>query len=328
MGRPFFYGLVVFLIAMEAERNNPIVSIVKIINCLKYFTLLFGVLYVAYNIGGFDIYPKEEYESFEVSGLGAVKRNFSGFPTFTFYFLIFFLDKILRDKKRSLLDIFGVFLMMACVALTLTRGAILTMGVVISITLIYRIPTASSIRRSIALGSIFVLSLPLLAEYGRGHLEVLALRFGEFVDGGGVTQSGNFLARSREFSSILANVLDFNPVFGFGFTNVAELGYRSNLIHGGSADNGFSNLIGVTGFMGLAIFTGIIVSWILVNLKLQSLKQEVLSKVNFVFIIFMIVSFLNGASMSYMHAYGLFMVYDLMALSYLLSKFRVREIST
>jgi prolipoprotein diacylglyceryltransferase len=80
--------------------------------------------------------------------------------------------------------------------------------------------------------------------------------------------------------------------------------------------------------MGLAIFTGIIVSWILVNLKLQSLKQEVLSKVNFVFIIFMIVSFLNGASMSYMHAYGLIMVYDLMAFSYLLSKFRVREIST
>ena len=326
MGRTFFYGMIIFLIANEAERSNPIESIEKMINALKYFTLLFGCFYVAYNIGGFDVYPKDEYESFVVAGIGEIKRNFTGFPTFTFYFLIFFLDKLLKDENRGLQDIFGVLLMMACIALTLTRGAILTMIAVVLITLMYRVPTASAIRRSIGFAAIFISVLPFLIEFGRGHLEVLTLRFGEFVDGG-ITQSGNLLARASEFSTILVNVLDFNPAFGFGFTNVAEFGYQSNLIHGGSADNGFSNLIGVTGFVGLVIFGVIIISWILVNLKLQSLRQEALSKVNFIFIGYMIASFLNGASMSYMHSYGLFMVYDLMALSYLAINSRSKAVN-
>ena len=52
------------------------------------------------------------------------------------------------------------------------------------------------------------------------------------------------------------------------------------------------------------------------NVKLQKLKAETFSKVNFAFILFMIGSLINGATMTYMHNYGLFLAYDLLAYAY------------
>nr|WP_315464253.1 O-antigen ligase family protein [uncultured Rhodoferax sp.] len=315
MSRTFFYGLAIYLV-IDVLRISPVEFFGKIVNSLKYFTLFFGILYISYNIGGLDVYPKGEHETFLVADIGEVKRNFSGFPTFTFYFLIFFIHQLLTASNGRVLSFLGALLMAACIVLTLTRGAILAMVVISLITIFYRIPNAMSLRRSAIFGLAALLLVPLLLQYGQGHLEVLTLRFGEFFDAGSATESGNFLVRATEFSTIVSNVFDFNPLFGFGFTNVAELGYQSSLIHGGSADNGFSNIIGVTGFLGLLIFCVMMTSWIVVNIRLQSLRCESYSKVNFIFILYIFISFFNGSSMSYMHTYGLFMAYDLVAFAY------------
>jgi hypothetical protein len=80
----------------------------------------------------------------------------------------------------------------------------------------------------------------------------------------------------------------------------------------GSPDNGFTNLLGISGFIGLAIFLIIIMKWGLINIKLQRLKIDNYSKAHFLFIISIFLSFMNSSSNSYLQSFGLFLIYDLL----------------
>lgn len=318
MGRVFFYGLVIFVI-YKRIRLNPIAKFEKIVNSLMMFTLLFGILYVGYNLFDMDFYPKEASEDFAKVGLDEVKRNISGMPVFAGYFIILFTHNLMAGKGSKLVNLCGLLLLVFCQVLTLTRGIVILTGAIILLTILYRKVSIANFGRLAAVSALAIVSLPFLLKFAPGHIEALILRFSEFSGSGGAMQSGNFVVRAAEFKRIVANVIDFNPFFGFGFTNISllGLGYHSSILHGGSADNGFSNLIGTTGFVGLGIFMSIIVLWIRVNIKLQMLGKEPYAKVNFLFIIFMLVSFMDGASMSYMHNYALFIAYDLLAYAYL-----------
>jgi len=318
MGRVFFYGLVFFVI-YKRIKPNPIAKFEKIINSLMMFTLLFGILYIGYNLFGIDFYAKESTEDFASFGLDEVKRNISGIPTFAGYFIILFTHNLMAGKGRKLVNFSGLLLLVFCQVLSLTRGFVILTGAIILLTILYRKISIAKFNRLAVISALVIVSLPLLVQLAPGYIQAISLRFSELSGSGGVMQTNNLLVRTIEFHRIVANVIDFNPFFGFGFTNISllGLGYYSSLLHGGSADNGFSNLIGTTGFVGLAIFMSIIVLWARVNIKLQMLGKEPYAKVNFLFIIYMLGTFMNGASMSYMHNYALFIAYDLLAYAYL-----------
>jgi hypothetical protein len=314
LARVFFYGLIVFVALRQLERD-PVRKFRLLINCLMAATLLFGVLYVIYNVFGVELYPKQSIEDFTSVGLGDVKRNFSGLPTFAAYFIILFTHNLVERKGNALLNVFGLALLVVCEILSLTRGFVILTGAIIVITLFYRKLSLRRVRRVFFIfglaAALFFVVLPLIPD----QIDAIRLRFGEFAASGGATQSHNFIVRAEEFSRIISNVLSFNPFLGFGFVNVGELhaGYYSSVLHGGSADNGVSNLIGTTGFIGVLLFALVLAVWLRVNLSVQMRSADPYAKINFIFIIFLIGSLVNGAGMSYMHAYAVFLAYDLIA---------------
>lgn len=319
MGRPFFYGCIFYILYRELL-PNPIVNFKKIIDCLMYATIVFGICYIIYNTLGLELYPKGAYESFDLGGpTEEVKRNFSGFPVFAYYFIFLFTNRLIEGIGNKLINAAGLAILMLCVLLMLTRGTlILTVLMVVFLTT-YRRPTLKNIKRLGVLFALMAIVIALIPYVAEGHYLAMVRRFEEF-SGSGLTGASNFNVRTREFLQILKNVMDFNPFFGFGFTLAGAFGYSSFQLHGGSADNGYSNLLGVTGFVGLAVFASVIATWLIVNIKLQAMKVEEYSKVNFVFIIFILGAFMNGASMSYMHAYVVFLTYDLFAYAYFTNK--------
>jgi hypothetical protein len=318
MGRMFFYGWIFFLIYSKLL-PDPLVNFKKIVNCLMIATLAFGMLYAAYNLLGWEIYPKGEHEVFSSAQLGEIKRNFSGFPTFAYYFIFLFTHRLMTGTGSKLFNLFGLLLLMLCVLLMLTRGTMILTVVLVLFTIFYRQLSLVALARVSMLVIALFIAVPLVMFFAEGHFQTMVLRFSEFSSTG-ISHSSNALVRANEFSRIVKNVIDFNPLMGFGFIPVAALGYTSSLISGGSADNGFSNLIGTTGFIGLFIFLLLMFFWARVNIRLQALKAEPYSKVNFVFMIFMLGTFMDGSSMSLMHAYALFLAYDLLAYVYLKRK--------
>ena len=319
MGRTFFYGCIFYLIYRELL-PNPIANLKKIIDCLMYATIVFGICYIVYNTLGIELYPKGAYESFDLGGqTDEVKRNFSGFPVFAYYFIFLFTNRLIEGAGNKFINAAGLAILMLCVLLMLTRGTLILTVLMVMFLTIYRRPTLKNFKRFGALAALMAIVIALIPYVAEGHYLAMVRRFEEF-SGSGLTGASNFNVRAREFSQILKNVMDFNPFFGFGFTLAGAFGYPSFQLHGGSADNGYSNLLGVTGFVGLAVFASVITTWLIVNIKLQSMKIEEYSKVNFIFIIFILGSFMNGASMSYMHAYVVFLAYDLFAYAYFTNK--------
>ncbi|MDC8786694.1 hypothetical protein [Roseateles koreensis] len=319
MGRTFFYGLVYYVICRQLG-EDPLRKFEKVINLLAILTVGFGVIYIAYNKFGVKVYPGGEYESFDMGYLlGDVKRNFSGFPTFTYYFILLFTDRLIAARGRAIFNVIGLLVMIACVFFMLTRGALLLTIAMIPAMMLYRRQTPSTMGRILFVSAIAVLGLLALPYVAEAQYLALAKRFEEFGTRG-LAGSENAMVRSQEFFQILKNVIDFDPLFGFGFMLPAAFGYVSQVYHGGSADNGVSNIIGVTGFVGAALFVVMILSWIFANIKLQKLKVEPYSRVNFIFIFVMLASMLNGATMSYIWTFALFMAYDLLALASLVNK--------
>ncbi|MDP3538778.1 MAG: O-antigen ligase family protein [Azonexus sp.] len=316
MARVFFYGLIFYVICRELL-PNPLAKFEKIINCLMVATIFFGLLYIAYNTLGWDIYPKGEHESFNLGYLvGEVKRNFSGFPMFAFYFIFLFTERLMTGKGSKLFNLSGLVILLLCLLFMLTRGTLILTVMMAGFLVVYRPLSLAMLTRLSVLAVLLLLALALVPYVAEGHYMAMMRRFDEFSNHG-LASSSNFVFRINELERIIKNVMDFNPFFGFGFTVVWAFGYTSNLYHAGSADNGFSNLIGVTGFVGLAIFMVVISCWIIVNRKLQVLEgNDGYARVHFIFCIFMLGSFMNGASMSYMHTFALFIAYDLMAYAY------------
>ncbi|GGK77525.1 hypothetical protein GCM10007941_29540 [Amphritea balenae] len=297
-------------------RVNPVAVFNDIICILKWSTIFFGVCYFGYNLLGWEIYPKGVHEEFLLD-VEDVKRNFSGFPVFCFYFIIYLTDRVLSSTTVKFIDVASLFILIGCVLLSLTRGSLILMFAVMLLVLVYRSPMIRSFKRMLFIFALFTIVSPFLVDVFSGHLTALFGRFDEFKVAG-YDQSSGYMVRAIEFNNIINNVLDFNPILGFGFTNLNALGlgYQSNVIHGGSPDNGFSNLIGVTGFLGTFLFMCVLVFWLNVNINLQLMKMERFSKVHFIFIIYLVLSFINAASMSYVYLFVVFLVYDLLAYSY------------
>jgi len=312
MGRYFFYGLNYYLIYLILI-PNPIINFNKIVNCLMVATLIFGLLYIVYNLFDWNVYPTGEYESFRIKYInGNIKRNFSGFPTFAYFFILLFTDRLFQRQNNIIFYLIGLAILLICILLMLTRGLVIMTGLMVGFMAVYRRFSAHSLRRITVLVSLIAITLVLLPLLAEGHYQTMLMRFGELFTQG-LTGSANFRVRSDEFMRIVKDVINFNPLFGFGFTLAKASNYNSYNYTVGSSDNGYSNLIGVTGFVGLGIFIAMIICWFIVNIRLQAMKVESYSRVNFVLIIFMLGIALDSSYISYTHNFVLFMVYDILA---------------
>lgn len=315
MGRVFFFGLVIYVLLREVM-DDPLVRFEKLIRVLMWATLFFGGLYILYNLTNLPIYPRGEHEIFNISYLdNEVKRNFSGFPTFAHFFIFYFTDRLLRGEGNAIFNLLSLIALMLCVVMMLTRGTlILTIAMTLFMVIYRRLDAKALVRLAIS-AILLAILVPVVLAFTENYYMAMVRRFDEFAVKG-VLASSNSMVRIKEFERIFANIMDFNPFFGFGFTNVWGLGYVSNVYHGGSADNGYSNLLGTTGFIGIGFFFVLMFSWLAVNLKLQALKAEHISRVNFVFIVFVFAAMMNNAHAGYVHFFGIFMIYDLLAYAY------------
>lgn len=319
MARTFFYGLVVYVAYLEIMAD-PLAKFERLLRFMMWATLFFGCLYILYNLTGLSIYPKGEHEIFKMSYLeNDVRRNFSGFPTFAHFFIFYFVDRLLRGEGSRLLNVVGASILVACVVLMLTRYTLVITFAMVFVLTFFRKQDVRTLGRLIAAVIAFAVLLPLIVIFADTYYTTLLRRFDEIATHG-ILASHNTRVRIVEFEQILKNVMDFDPLFGFGFTVPWSLGYPSNVYHAGSADNGYANLLGVSGFFGLALFLLLMGCWLVVNRRLRALEAEHLSRVTFVFILFVLAGMMNNAHAGYMHYFGIFMVYDLFAYGYLKHK--------
>lgn len=320
MGRTFFYGLFVY-VAYREIMLDPLLKFGQLLRFMMWATLFFACLYILYNLTNLPIYPKGDHEVFVTSYLEAnnVKRNFSGFPTFTHFFLFYFVDRLLRGEGSRPFNLVAVTMLSTCVVMMLTRYTLAITVACVLFLVFYRRHSLRMLARLVAASAALALLLPLIAVFADTYVSTLTSRFDELATHG-LLGSSNVRVRIEEFQLVLSNVMDFDPLFGFGFTVPMGFGYRSNVWHAGSADNGFTNILGVTGFVGLVAFAALFVAWITVNRRLRALNAESLSRVTFTFILFVLAGMMNNAHAGYFHYYGVFMVYDLFAYAYLKHK--------
>jgi hypothetical protein len=315
MARVFFYGLILYVLYQEMM-VNPIEKFNRLFRAMLWITIFFGFLYVIYNVLDVQIYPKAPQEVFAGSFIDRdVKRNFSGFPTFAHFFIFYLVDRLLRNEGMWIINLLGLLLLMSCVVFMLTRYTMAITIACAAVLIIYRHYDVKTIGRLVLWAAVIVALLPIFIYFNELHFSALIKRFEE-IGSAGILNSHNSRVRIAEFEMILSNVLDFNPFSGFGFVLPWFFGYQSSQYHAGSADNGYANLLGITGFIGLAIFAVMIVSWLVVNRRLRAMNVENLSRVTFVFLIFVMLGMMNSANAGYLHYFGIFMIYDLLAYSY------------
>lgn len=324
MARTFFYGLVIY-VAYQEIMLDPLVKYEKLLKFLMWVTLFFGSLYIVYNLTHIPIYPKGAHEIFQSTFSRYlsqdVTRNFSGFPVFAQFFIFYFVDRLVRGEGNQLLNLISTLILATCVFMLLTRYTLFITLAMVILLILYRQHNIQTLIRLSFVAVAFVMLGALIPIVTESYYSVLIGRFDE-LQSHGLIGSHNSQVRIQEFAHIFSNVLDFNPFFGFGFTLPKSLGYSSNVLHAGSADNGYSNLLGVSGFLGLILFFTLIGCWLVINRRLAALKAENLSRVNFVFIFFVLAAMMNDAHAGYLHYFGIFMVYDLFAYAYLKHKLK------
>src|ERR1017187_4376704 len=309
LGRPFFYGssILVFYLLLYPDPEN---KYKKIVTFLKIYTIIFSVMYIIYNYFHINFYADKPYEIIN-SDKGDVTRNFAAVPYFLMYFYCITLIDFFNRKGNVIINSLLIFLFLICMISVVTRGLIITAAIIFISAFIISDNRRTDIFYVFFFMGIGIFLLNYIHYFESGSFSALMERSSEIRDVG-IRNTGNFEYRTEEFLNIFNNVVRFNPFFGFGFVNTDLLGYHFNHNFAYSPDNGFTNLLGVSGFIGLAIFMAIIIKWGFINIKLQRLKIDDFSKAHFLFIISIFLSFMNGSSMSYLQSFGLFLIYDLL----------------
>jgi hypothetical protein len=307
IGRTYLYEISIFVFYFLLA-ENPVLKYRKVFTFFKIYTIIFSIMYIVYNYFYIDFYANEAYDVINTD-YGVVNRNFAAYPYFLMYFYCISLINLLNRKGNFILNISLVCLFLICMISVLTRGTVIIAGIIfLSAFLI------SSHRKQNILYILFFFGLVFFVLKSIHYFETpsfltLEDRISEIAEVG-IGSTVNFEYRTKEFVNILNNVIQYNPLFGFGFVNTRVLGFHFNDISAGSPDNGFTNLLGISGFVGFVLFILILVKWGLLNLKIQRLKIDDYSKAHFLYLISIILSFMNGSSNSYLQSFGLFLIYD------------------
>lgn len=309
IGRTYLYGIsiiVFYLLLVKDPQNN----FRKVFVFIKIFTVLFSIMYILYNYFGINFYADSPYEIIETDK-GEVTRNFAAFPYFLMYFYCIVLIDLLNRKGNLIFNFILLLLYAICMVAVLTRGIIIIAVVLLVIAYLiskYRIRNLFYILLFWGAGFFILNSL----NFFNSPSYIALVNRSEEISKSGIGKTNNFEYRTEQFFTVLNSVNDFNPFFGFGFTSTESLGYHFANISAGSPDNGFTNLLGITGYIGLFLFLIIIFKWASINIKLQKLGIDNLSKANFLFIIFIFLRSISDSSMIFFESFGLFLVYDLL----------------
>jgi hypothetical protein len=251
-------------------------------------------MYILYNYFNINFYANQAYDIIDANN-GVVNRNFAAFPYFLMYFYCISLVDFLNRKGNFIINLLLIFLYLICLVSIVTRGIIISAGIIFILAYIISDNRRTNIYYILFFFGLGFFVLKSIHYFETGSFSTLILRFSEISDVG-IGGTSNFEYRTKEFLNILNNVIQFNPLFGFGFVNTSLLGLFSfNNFTAGSPDNGFANLLGISGFIGLAIFLTIIIKWGLINIKLQRSKIDDYSKAHFLFMIYIVLSFMNGS---------------------------------
>ncbi len=309
LGRVFLFAIVGILAYLYVVSSGPEFEAL-VIKWLKWITLASALAYVLYNLFGWEIYADEAYEVFSADSGAEVKRNFAAFPYFGFYFYIYFLVYAFRSGNviRQTLLLVGAGLLLLCVGLTLTRGLLIAGLSAIPLTLLISGRIKSTAMALIVISIIAVMGTLLFDDLVSGYFNVLSSRFDELRFG--VSNVDNASVRSQEFFEILSRVLSFNPLVGLGFVNVQEAHLGGAFLYAGSPDNAYSNLLGVSGFVGLSLYLLLIFVWALVCLNLIVRWKDSQARVSLAFIFCILEINFIGSTFSYIQSFVLFMVFD------------------
>ena len=309
IGRGYLYGISIIAFYLLLVKD-PVSKYKKVFAFLKIYTVVFSIMYIIYNYFNINFYANEAYEIIDTDN-GIVNRNFSAFPYFLMYFYCLSLIDFFNRKGNSIINLLLIFLYLICMVSVLTRGLIINAGIIFILAYIISDNRRTNIFYILFIFGLGFFVLKSIHYFETGSFLTLTGRFSEISDVG-IRSTGNFEYRSKEFLNIFNSVIQFNPLFGFGFVNTSLLGFNFNIMTAGSPDNGFTNLLGISGFIGLALFLTIVIKWGLINIKLQQLKINSFSKAHFLYIISIILSFMNGSSNSFLESFGLFLIYDLL----------------
>lgn len=313
IGRYQFYGLFILLTFLFIEKN-PVDIFSKFLFFLNNIVIFFTILFLIDSLLGFSIFVLYDSHKMITDAGIELKRNFYAYPIFSGYFYIYNLQKLIQSKTKKQAFRYSIFLLILLLAVV----AIMTRGVVIAVlltTIILIWLNNWDFRKRLIL--IIIVSLIIsvgifgVLNYFPEYVTLID-RFFE-VKHNGLSGTANFQVREYWLSKAISNVNSFNPYFGFGYIRPDQDIYKFMSFSAGNPDNAFANIIGMQGYFGLFIFCALVSSWLVTNIKLQKLNKEGISKVNFVYIIWMLISTQNSNSFSYFQNFGFFLAYDLIA---------------
>ncbi|CAG9168814.1 hypothetical protein LMG23994_01434 [Cupriavidus pinatubonensis] len=311
LGRVFLFAVVGIQAYLYVVSSGPDFEVL-VVKWLKWITLVSAVLYVLYNLFGWEIYADDAYEIFspEAGGDG-VRRNFAAFPYFGVYFYVYFLIHAFRSRSvvRQAALILCAGLLLLCIGLTLTRGLLITALAAVPMTLFLSGRIRFAAKALITIVIFAIMGTLLFGDLVTGYLDVLLSRFDEIFRFG-ISNVDNASVRSHEFLEILYRVLNSNPLVGFGFVNAQEARIGGRFLYAGSPDNAYSNLLGVSGFIGLSMYLLLLLIWTLVCMRLIVRWGDVRARVSLVFIFCIFAANFIGSTFGYIQSFVLFMVFD------------------
>lgn len=307
LGRYFLYGVIFVPVIYYSILNRD--GYKKNIELMLLINVILGVCYILYNIFGFDFYPMGAHETV---GEDEVVRNFSGYSILAPYFLLYCLNGIFVDKNKVAYYFFGFMIFLIEIFMTMTRGLILTSCAAVFLFLL--MGGKNLIKAVPYVGLIFVIInyFASESEVFNIYYDAIYSRFSEFFVKG-LDSSDNAVVRSLEFSRILSAVVDFNPLFGFGYVRLSDIGYENSslILYAGSADNGFTNIIGTSGFVGLFFYIIVYGVWFRACLLNAIFAASATSRVGLIFCVVMFVQNFNGSYPSYLHNIVIILAIDL-----------------
>ncbi len=313
IGRTWMYGFFIVLVFQLISWKNPFENYKKLINFLYPLTITLTVLYIIQNQFNIDIFGAKDYEVISLNGIEA-RRNFYAYPFFSAFCIIYSLNSFLesKEKRQKVIHLSAYLILMLGTIYVLTRGLVIISISVSFLLLFYR---RFDFKKTITL---FVIIIVGYFIFDSGVLErinsfnVLLERMKEISDSG-IRNTNNFQVRNIHFLNSVKNVLDFNPIFGFGYTLPAKLGYNFMLFHAGNPDNAFANIIGIQGFFGLFLFVLMVSTWLIINIKLQRQFSDPFTKIHFFVFLWLLMTAFNGNSFSYINNFALFFAYDIVS---------------
>ena len=316
IGRYQFYGLFVMLTFIFIEKN-PVLIFEKMIGFTNKVIIFFTVLFLIDSLAGISIFVLADYHKMISDNGIEMKRNFYAYPIFSGYFYIYNMQKLIdsKSKKHALINLGNVIIILLAIIAIMTRGFVIGVFVcTLALLFLNRLDFKKRLLLILFVSLFVVIGVYGVLNYIPEYTELIERLFE--IKNKGLSGTANFQVREQWLKKAIENVNSFNIFFGFGYTRPDPNIFKFMSFSAGNPDNAFANIIGMQGFIGFFIFCSLVISWLITNWKLRRLKTENISKINFVYIIWLIISTQNSNTFSFIQSFGFFLAYDIVTYNF------------